>query len=78
MPTEKKSLSEICFSVLLKWRKNSAYIGGEFIEKKARPWEDFGLEAGVPIYTQFQEDKDRFMFVADPKRYQNMWKGFEP
>lgn len=62
----------------LKWRKNPAYIGGELIEKKARTWKEFNLEAGVPIYTQFQKDRERFMFVADPKRYQNMWKGFEP
>lgn len=62
----------------LKWRKNPAYIGGALIEKEARTWEDFGLEAGVPIYTQFQKDRDRFMFVVDPYRYQNKWKGFEP
>ena len=62
----------------LKWRKNPAYIGVELIEKEARTWDDFDLEAGEPIYTQFQKDRDRFMFVADPRRYQNIWKGFEP
>ena len=62
----------------LKWRKSSAYIGGELIEKKARTWEDFNLETDVPIYKQFQKDRERFMFVVDPRRYQNMWKGFEP
>lgn len=60
------------------WRQNPAYRGGELIEKEARTWDDFGLEAGEPIYTQFQKDRDRFIFVADPKRYQNFWKGFEP
>lgn len=49
----------------LKWRRNPAYKGGELIIKDARTWEDFSLEAGVPVYTQFQKDKDRFLFVAD-------------
>ena len=49
----------------LKWRRNPAYEGGELIIKDARTWEDFSLEAGVPVYTQFQKDKDRFLFVAD-------------
>lgn len=62
----------------LKWRENPAYKGGEFIEKEARTWEDFHLEAGVPIYTQFQKDSDRFLFVADPERYPNLWKEFKP
>lgn len=62
----------------LKWRKNPSYRGGELITKDARTWEDFSLEPGVPIYTQFQKDKDRFLFVADPKRYKELWIGFRP
>ena len=62
----------------LKWRRNPAYEGGELIIKEARTWEDFSLEAGVPVYTQFQKDKDRFLFVADPARCQELWEGFTP
>ena len=39
---------------------------------------DFCLEAGVPVYTQFQKDKDRFLFVADPARCQELWEDFAP
>ena len=52
--------------------------GGELIIKEARTWEDFSLEAGVPVYTQFQKDKDRFLFVADPARCQELWADFTP
>ena len=62
----------------LKWRRNPAYKGGELIIKDARTWEDFSLEAGVPVYTQFQKDKDRFLFVADPARCQELWEDFAP
>lgn len=62
----------------LKWRENPAYKGGELIIKEARTWEDFSLEPGVPIYTQFQKDHDRFLFVSDPNRYSHLWKGFAP
>ncbi|MBQ8330842.1 MAG: hypothetical protein IJX83_14745 [Lachnospiraceae bacterium] len=62
----------------LKWRRNPAYKGGELIIKDARTWEDFSLEAGVPVYTQFQKDKDRFLFVAEPARCQELWEDFAP
>ena len=60
----------------LNWRKNPAYSGGELIVKEARAWEDFSLEPGIPIYTQFQKDPERFAFVADPERYPHLWKEF--
>ena len=62
----------------LKWSPNPAYSGGELIIKNARTCEDFSLEAGVPVYTQFQKDKERFLFVADPARCPELWKNFEP
>lgn len=62
----------------LKWEKNPAYRGGELISKRARSWEDFSLEAGVPIYTQFQKDKDRFSFVPDPMHYSDLRESYLP
>ena len=62
----------------LNWRENPAYSGGELIIKDARTWEDFSLEAGVPIYMQFQKDMDKFLFVADPKSNPNLWEDFRP
>ena len=62
----------------LKWTKNPSYRGGELIIKNARTWEEFSLEPGVPIYTQFQKDKDRFLFVANPMRCKELWDRFRP
>ena len=60
----------------LKWRHNPAYEGGELIIKEARTWEDFKLEPGVPVYTQFRKDKDKFLFVSDPARFPELWREF--
>lgn len=62
----------------LSWEANPAYTGGELILKQARSYEDFGLTAGVPIYSQFAEDPDRFLFVARPMDWPGLWEGYEP
>lgn len=58
----------------LKWRENPAYQRGELIIEEARTYEDFFLEPGVPIYTQFRKDPDRFLFVSHPEGFPGLWK----
>ena len=60
----------------LKWRENPTYQGGKLIIKEARTYEDFFLEPGVPIYTQFRKDPDRFLFVSHPESYPGVWKDY--
>ena len=48
------------------------------MEKEARTYEDFGLKPGVPIYTQFKENKDLFLFVSRPGDYPELWRGYRP
>ena len=60
------------------WEANPAYAGGELIVKRARSYEDFGLTPGEPVYSQFVREPDRFLFVARPMDYPELWKGYEP
>lgn len=60
------------------WRPNPAYSDGTLIVKNARSYEDFGLKPGEPIYRQFKENKDLFLFVARPQDYQELWDNYQP
>ena len=62
----------------IEWIENGAYSSGTLIEKNAREYFDFGLERGVPIYTQYRRDRDRFRFVTDPDRFAGLWENYEP
>lgn len=63
---------------IISWHPNPSYHGGRLIQKEARTYEDFGLKPGVPIYTQFKENKDLFLFVSRPEDYPEFWRGYTP
>ncbi len=58
------------------FEKNPRYHTDRCILKRPRAYSEFGLEAGKPIYTQFREDPDRFLFVSHPESGQ--WTHFIP
>ncbi len=60
------------------WMHNDAYQSGKLIIKKPEPYEQLGLEKGVPIYTQFLHDPDRFLFVSHPQIAEKVWVDFLP
>lgn len=62
----------------LVWTENGRYSSGRLIEKEARDYADFGLSKGVPIYTQYREDHDRFRFVTNPSDYRGLWENYKP
>ena len=57
---------------------NDNYQSCQLIIKNARDYADFGIEKGVPVYTQFQKDPDRFLFVSQPQKAEELWKDYEP
>lgn len=60
------------------WRSNPSYTNGKLIVKEARSYEDFGLRPGVPIYRQFRENPELFLFVAKPLDYPELWDQYQP
>lgn len=63
-----------------KFLKNTNYpdLHGKVEVRGPRSYEDFGIEKGKPIYTQFEEDPDKWMFVSKPQRYMDLWKNYRP
>ena len=47
-------------------------------KEQPRTYEEFGLKAGVPIYTQYEENKEMFTFVTNPTVADEIWKNYEP
>lgn len=62
----------------LRWEANPAYRTDQLILKKPASYAALGVEAGVPIYQQFREDPDRFLFVSDPARCKDVWDAYVP
>lgn len=61
------------------WQANPHYKKSEIIIKKPRDYyKDFLIEKGIPIYTQFERDPERFQFVSKPQLKVDRWKGFIP
>ena len=58
--------------------KNENYDDCHLIIKEARDYSDFGIEKGIPVYTQFQKDPDRFLFVSKPETREDLWENYEP
>jgi glucose-6-phosphate isomerase len=60
------------------WVANETYKPSEIVVGTPRDYTEFGLRRGVPIYQQFVENPDLFLFVSKPDTAKALWKGFEP
>lgn len=62
----------------LSWERNEKYAYSELIEKAPEEYAALGLQKGIPIYSQFEQDFDRFNFVSDPVIKKDVWAKFTP
>lgn len=60
------------------WVANPAYEPSELVVRRPRVYTEFGLVQGVPIYQQFVDNPDLFLFVSKPDTAKELWEGFEP
>lgn len=60
------------------WVRNERYQMRPLKQKTPRHYTEFGLEKGLPIYTQFEREESRFDFVVDPASKEMIWKAFTP
>ena len=56
------------------WSSNGSYRQSLLRVSPARTYPELGIEPGVPIYRQFQDSPDRFLFVSRPKLAQDVWR----
>lgn len=62
----------------IKWQKNPNYLECQLIVKRPEEYAHLDIERGKPIYTQFEENNNRFKFVPFPSLKENVWKEFIP
>lgn len=62
----------------IKWMKNKNYENCELTIKNPREYSEFLITKGVPIYTQFEENPDKFLFVSNPQIRRDVWYNFIP
>lgn len=58
--------------------KNNAYQSEGITIRNARTYPEFNIEPGVPIYTQYEQNPERFNFVTNPQCAKDIWEHFEP
>ena len=57
---------------------NQFYQKSQLIVKEPRIYEEFGIRKGIPIYQQFVENPDLFLFVSQPQLAKEKWENFIP
>lgn len=62
----------------IKFVKNEEYTVDNIIVKNPREYTEFGIQKGVPIYQQFVDNPDLFLFVSQPQIGKEKWENFIP
>lgn len=58
----------------IEWKFNANYKTGELQVKEARTYPELDIDKNIPIYQQFTENPDKFLFVSHPILANNIWK----
>lgn len=62
----------------IQWQRNEKYDARELTQKAPEDYSFLGLDKQIPIYSQFEEDPDRFLFVSTPQLKESAWINFIP
>lgn len=62
----------------IKFIANENYKKNELVIKEPRIYEEFQIEKGIPIYQQFVDNPDKFLFVSRPQIAMEIWENFIP
>lgn len=62
----------------IKWIKNKNYNVDKLDIRTAREYKEFSIEKALPIYTQYENNPDKFLFVSKPSQADDIWQKFEP
>lgn len=58
--------------------KNNCYEDSQLVIKEPREYSEFHIKKGIPIYQQFVDKPDLFMFVSKPQIVKELWENFVP
>lgn len=62
----------------IEWIRNPNYRECKLTVKRPETYSQLKLEPGKPIYRQFEEDSQRFVFVPQPQIVAHAWTNFIP
>lgn len=62
----------------IEWLKNKNYDTCELTIKRPEIYTQFNLGSSKPIYTLFEENPEKFLFVSHPQFAEEIWKCFTP
>jgi glucose-6-phosphate isomerase len=62
----------------IEWKRNPNYLESILILKRPANYQQFGIERSKPIYTQFEENPGKFLFVPHPEMVADIWINFIP
>lgn len=62
----------------LEWTANPSYKPRKLVCRGARAYLELDIEAGIPIYKQYEREPGRFDWVPNPELKAGEWSGFEP
>lgn len=62
----------------IKWQKNLNYNDSKLIIKNPEIYSQLDIKPGIPIYTQFEANPEKFGFVARPQITEIIWEKFIP
>lgn len=62
----------------ISWKHNPLYQTRALVCRSPQIHRQLGLEPGVPIYRQYEQEPSRFDWVPNPQIQSEFWKNFEP
>lgn len=62
----------------VEWHENPRYKKSTLKMRKTRAYPELGLDAKVPIYSQYQRNPEAVQWVSDPQRLAALWPNLEP
>lgn len=62
----------------MEWLPNPRYRASSLRVRQPRQYPELGLDAGMPIYRQYQLNPEKVQWVSAPDRAAELWPSFEP
>lgn len=62
----------------LRWKPNPAYGVSCLGKKQAREYPELDIGRDTPIYEQFSEEPNTFLWISDPSKAASVWQKFVP
>jgi glucose-6-phosphate isomerase, archaeal len=62
----------------IEWVRNPNYSESKLIIKKPENYTQLGIVSGEPIYTSFEKQPDKFLYVSNPELKKEIWANFIP